>query len=305
MKQILFTLLILTTIGLMSCRKNRNDIDIKQYDQQQMDAYIAANGLTGMQRDTTGGDTSGIRYKIITPGKGAQVDYPDDISAVYTEKSFDGKYIAADTVLNHFDGVLGNISPNGLLLGIRNLLKYKGGKIRLLVPSHLAFGINGKGQGSSSNTSGRIAGNQCLDYTINLIDKQDVYDDMVIQNYISTNTLTGYTKTASGLYYSITTPGTGTGPITGNSTITCNYTGRLLNGTVFDSNTATGGATLDAINLIDGAFEGLKHATAGSVISMLIPSALGYGKVGASGTGATIPANACLRFEFTVLTVTN
>jgi len=305
MKQILFTLLILTTIGLMSCRKNRNDIDIKQYDQQQIDAYIAANGITGMQRDTTGGDTSGIRYKIITAGKGAQVDYPDEISFVYTFKSFDGKFIAGDTVINHFDGALGNVSPSGLLLGIRNLLKYKGGKIRMLIPSHLAFGVNGTGTGSSTNTSGRIAGNQCLDYTVNLIDKQDVYDDMVIKNYMTANTLTGYTEITSGkysgMYYKITTPGTGISPISLNSTITCTYTGLLFNGTTFSSVTTEGGTSFNLPDLTDGVQGGLQLVTAGASISLLIPSRYEYGTAGSSG----IPSNACLRFDFNILTVTN
>jgi len=48
--------------------------------------------------------------------------------------SFDGKYVVEDTVLNHYFGYLGHVSPNGLMLGMRNLLKNKGGKIRLLIP---------------------------------------------------------------------------------------------------------------------------------------------------------------------------
>jgi len=41
---------------------------------------------------------------------------------------------------------------------MRNLLKNKGGKIRLLIPSHLAYGTTGVGSGSSTVTNNRIAG---------------------------------------------------------------------------------------------------------------------------------------------------
>src|SRR5580692_5342487 len=113
MKRIFFTLLILSALALSSCRKNGGDLNIKQYDQQQITNYIAANGLTGMIRDTSGGDTTGIYYKIINPGNTAKpLDYPDSISFVYTLRSFDNKFIAPDTSINHYAGYVGHITPN-------------------------------------------------------------------------------------------------------------------------------------------------------------------------------------------------
>ncbi len=73
-----------------------------------------------MVRDTSGGDTTGIYYQVITPGKGARVNYTDNVSFVYTIYSFDGKYVSADTITNHYDEYLGHVSPNGLMLGICN-----------------------------------------------------------------------------------------------------------------------------------------------------------------------------------------
>ena len=98
MKQILFTFLMLFVIGMLSCRRNQVDPDIKEYDKQQILSYISANGITGMVRDTSGGDTTGIYYKIIDQGTGPALNYPDAISYVYTLKTFDNKYITADTV---------------------------------------------------------------------------------------------------------------------------------------------------------------------------------------------------------------
>jgi FKBP-type peptidyl-prolyl cis-trans isomerase FkpA len=306
MKSILFTLVLLLAIGLTACRKDKNYPDIKTYDQQQIASYIAANGITGMVKDTSGQDTTGIWYKIITPGTGAAVDYPDEISYVYTIKSFDGLYSSQDTIVNHFDGLLGHTAPNGLILAIRNILKYKGGQMRVLIPSHLAYGVNGAGSGSKTITNGRIAGNQCLDYTINIINNQDKYDDAVIQNYLAANSLTGYTRTADSVWYKIITPGTGTSPIGINSTITMYYTGQLLNHTFFDnSHVSTAYTFTDITSLTSGFREGLQMVTQGGVISIIAPSHLEYGPGGAGGVNVPVPADAPLRFEVTVTAVTN
>src|SRR6201986_612872 len=138
MKLTLFTLFIICTIGFVSCRRDHNEPDIKQYDEQQIQSYISSQGLTGMTKDTSGKDTTGIWYKILTPGTGQLLDYPDSLSYVYTVKTFDNKYLALDTVLNHFDGLLGHTAPNGLMLSLHNILKRKGSKMRVLIPSHLA-----------------------------------------------------------------------------------------------------------------------------------------------------------------------
>src|SRR5258708_13565134 len=166
MKLTVFTLLLLSAIGFVSCRKTSNDPNIKQYDNQQILSYIAANGITGVQ-SVSSTDTTGIYYKIIAKGDttAQPVDYPDDIAFVYTLRSFDGKFIAADTVLDHFDGFLGHAAPNGLMFAIHNILKYKGAKARFLIPSHIAYGVDGINSGGSTTlTTNRIASKQYLDY---------------------------------------------------------------------------------------------------------------------------------------------
>lgn len=320
MKQkILYTLLLFCVAGLYACKKNKQDIDIKQYDDQQIQNYISAHGLTAMQRDMTSGDTTGIYYQILSPGDHTKpVSYPDSVSLVFTVSSFDGKFVTTDTIVNHVTNFLGHITQNqipyGVELAIVNLLKYKGGRMRLLLPSHLAYGSAGFGTGSSSGNN-RIAGNQCLDYYINLIDNQRTYDDQVIKSYISANNLSGFIPAAVGtdtldnnnkpqnyIYYKITQPGVGA-PITSTSSVSIQYTVYLLNGMITsDQYNAVDGSGV-TVNIGDstlpGLAAGLMHTLPGSKISILVPSKLAYGS-GAFSDG-TIPVNSCLRYDINVI----
>jgi len=322
---------------MASCRKDKLQLTIKQYDQQQIQNYIAAHGLTSMQRDTTGGDTTGMYYQILNPGtqsiNGVPVtplDYPDEIAFVYTERTFDGTYILPDTIANHYYDYVGHIYadhyPLGLQTAIHNLLKYPDASIRVLIPSHLAYGRNGSGSGSSQVANNRIAGNECLDVYVHAVNNFQVYDDMVIQNYLKANSLTGYTavKTAAPVpqnplvywvgknstpqipdsvfyYYKILTPATASDPITANSTATVTYSLSLFNGTVADNYNIAGGEGLAVSTLVPGVTQSLQNfAMAGTKISIILPSTLGYGLPAQSVT----PAFSCLRFTFVVISVT-
>ncbi|MEO6850882.1 MAG: FKBP-type peptidyl-prolyl cis-trans isomerase, partial [Mucilaginibacter sp.] len=237
--------------------------------------------------------------QIITPGTGARLNYSDNVSFVFSIASFDGKYVAADTVINHYYQYLGHASPLGLTLGIHNDAKFKGAKVRFLIPSHLAYGISGVGTGSKTVTNGRIAGNQCLDYTVNLVDNQVAYDQQVIKSYMAATGLTGYTETASGLWYKILTQGTGVDPITYNSTVLLTYTGYLMNNVAFSSYTPTGGLAFAIPDVVPGFQEGLKLVTTGAVVSYIMPSALGYSTTGTTG----VPSNSCIRYDCTIVSV--
>jgi len=279
-----------------------------------------------MKRDLVGGDTTGIYYQVINPGdsvddngqKIAPLDYPDKVSMVYTIRTFDGKYIQTDTISNHFDDFLGHMAapdklPLGLELSIIHNLRYRGGSMRLLIPSHLAYGRDGYGSGSILNPNSRISGNACLDYYVHIIgtnkkDNQAAYDDMVINNYMQANSLTGYTKVQSTTlpgnyyYYKILTPATSnTDPINDNTTITYTATGQLFNGTIIDDENTNPGPSQPVFGFVPGIKEALENfAFTGTKISVLIPSALGYGET----ANGTIPLNSCLRFTFQINSIT-
>jgi FKBP-type peptidyl-prolyl cis-trans isomerase len=118
--------------------------------------------------------------------------------------------------------------------------------------------------------------------------KQAATDDAAIQAYITANNITGATKDASGLYYKVITPGTGAYP-TVNSLVSMNYSGKLLNETVFDSGTLTNSPLS---SLIQGWKIGIPHINTGGRILLLVPSALGYGNT----SNSSIPANSVLIF---------
>lgn len=318
MRQRIFTLFLIATVALVSCRKDHIDVDIKTYDQQQIENYISAHGLTGMKRDMTDGDTTGIYYQLLQAPAATEttpIDYADQISFVFTLQSVDGKYISSDTIQNHTEEYLGHLNqtsplpmPKGVMLAIHNLLKYKGASARFLIPSHLGYGAGGlKTAGSSTVSNTSIAGNQCLDFYVHVIDNYTTYDEQVIHNRVSD--LSNYTRVESDAlpgnfyYYKILTPGTGTDHITATGSITATYTGSLLNGSVFDGSNNGDNVATQALSsfAVSGLQEALiKFAVAGTKISVIIPSKLGY----ADATAGTIPTNSVLRFTYQVITVT-
>ena len=309
MKQTIFTLLFLSVTGLISCRKTTIQPTIKQYDQTQIQNYMAAHGISSTQmiRDTVGGDTTGLYYQILQPPTSTTpLQYWDKVSFVFTIRTFDGTYVQSDTIANHYDDFVGHIVtgklPFGLQLAIHNNLKYPGGSMRLLIPSHLAYGVNGYGSGSTQVANSRIPGNASLDYYVHVIDNQPAYDDLVIKNYMLANSLSGYSKTADGLYYKILTPATGTAVINDNTTVTYTDTGQLFNGTLFDyASNGTNTGVHDVIDFVPGVREGLEnYAKTGTKISLLLPSALGYGGI----PNGAIPPNSCLRFTFQIVSIT-
>lgn len=120
---------------------------------------------------------------------------------------------------------------------------------------------------------------------------QKEIDDALIVTYIADNNIDA-TKTDSGLYYQILDEGDGDSPdITKNVEVT--YTGRLLDGTVFDSNEGSDPIFFPLAGLILGWQEGLQLMHEGGEAILFVPSHLGYGDQALSG----IPANSVLVFD--------
>ncbi len=109
-----------------------------------------------------------------------------------------------------------------------------------------------------------------------------------------------YAVSESGLRYIITKEGTGKAPIA-TDIVTVHYTGRLTDGTVFDSSVSRGEPAAFPLNrVIPGWTEGLQLMKEGGEAIFYIPSALGYGPAGAP---PVIPPNADLIFEVSLIKI--
>ncbi|MEO6524841.1 MAG: FKBP-type peptidyl-prolyl cis-trans isomerase [Mucilaginibacter sp.] len=340
MKRILYTLMVLCAFGLLSCRKSGTDISLKQFDDNQIQNYIKSNNLTEMKPYTGNGDTTGIYYQVIIPGKGDSILNTTQTAYLYTAKSFDGQFNSSDTILNHVYSYAPYIGPTGLQTAIKNIAKTRGTKIRVLVPSRMAYGINGttvtRYTSNTTTSTTTIPGNQGIDYTITIMDekgtmvvtnpltnqpetvlKQAVYDEISIKKYLAAQGFSGYTRIDTGkykgLYYKITKAGTGTDKIGIGSVVGVQYTGFLFNTAIFDQQIIEGNYAASSLILykdevVDAMLGALPKATAGADISIITPSALAYGVAGATNSasgGFGIPAFSCLRFDMSIITVAN
>ena len=128
-------------------------------------------------------------------------------------------------------------------------------------------------------------------------DKTVASEESLILSYASTNNITA-TKHSSGLYYQVITPGSGATP-NGGSLIFVRYTGKLLNGTVFDSQTNASATGWRLSGLVEGWQLGLPLIQKGGSIKLIVPSSLAYG---CDGRGP-IPPDAILYFEIDLVDV--
>lgn len=110
----------------------------------------------------------------------------------------------------------------------------------------------------------------------------------------------GVTTTESGLQYKVLTAADGVKP-GAEDKVEVHYTGRLLDGTVFDSSVSRGvTASFDVSGVIAGWTEALQLMPEGSKWEVYIPSDLAYGP---GGTGGDIGPNAALIFEVELIKV--
>lgn len=260
----LFSVLIVFS----SCKKEYETIE--ELDNKNIQAYKAANSTLAFK------DTAGYSYGIINQGSGAFAKNSDSVYYSYTFKSTSGKIynqtsdlMIPGTFLGYTDQfAIGNTAYN--FKPVREVLSKlkKGGKATLLLPSRMAFGKNGISNfGIGSNET------IVVDLGLYTYEKRHEVDAYEIPTFISRNNLT-FNTDVSGIRYNVSTPGTGTDIIGEFSSLVVNYTGRYLDGTVFDSGT---GVTFRLDQLIKGWQVILPgRITAGGKIRIIIPSHLAY-----------------------------
>jgi FKBP-type peptidyl-prolyl cis-trans isomerase FklB len=110
---------------------------------------------------------------------------------------------------------------------------------------------------------------------------------------------TGVITTASGLQYEVVKMGTGAKPAETN-TVKVNYTGKFINGNIFDTSVGKTPAVFQVNQVIKGWTEGLQLMSVGSKFKLYIPENLAYGGTGA---GDVIKPYSVLIFDVELLEI--
>lgn len=123
-----------------------------QSEEPQILAYASTNGITAVKH------SSGMYYQIIKPGSGTTVTNQSNITVGYVGKLLNNSvFDQSSGYTNQLGGLI-----EGWQIGIP-LIK-KGGEIKLIIPSSLAYGCTGAGVSVPSNS--------VLYFDITLIDVQ-------------------------------------------------------------------------------------------------------------------------------------
>ncbi|MEO8710913.1 MAG: FKBP-type peptidyl-prolyl cis-trans isomerase [Parafilimonas sp.] len=155
MKKIAILLFIAFTC--ITCNK-KNDAGcvpvLPDSEAASMAAFCSAHGITCTV------DTNGIYYQVIDPGSGVTPDINSVITVTYTTTTLD------DQVIEDKTGTPVTLPLNQFIEGWRIAIPYiqKGGRIKMVIPSSLAYGCTG--------ISGVIAPNAPLYFDVVLVDVQ-------------------------------------------------------------------------------------------------------------------------------------
>lgn len=317
MKKLNLLWLVLPILILSACDTNQYKdqmheapTDQAEIDQNAIINYLIENNVDAKRTE------SGIYYTITKEGDGANPTAEDVVNVHYKgmlldTTVFDSSYDRGEPI----QFPLNEVIP-GWTEGI-TLLK-EGGAGTLYIPSGLAYGANPR-------PGGKIKPNDPLIFEVELLDiltreeyaasQEKVFreriaqfiapgkakvgekDDATLQAYIKKNKLDAQ-KTEDGIYYVVEEAGSEEKPnIT--SRVTVHYTGKLLDGTKFDSSIDRGQpATFSLQGVVPGWSFGIPMFGKGGKGKLLIPSYLGYGE---RGSGEKIPPNSPLVFDIEII----
>jgi FKBP-type peptidyl-prolyl cis-trans isomerase len=283
-------------VSLSSCLSKvvlEDDI-ILQQNETQIQQYISAKKLTTQKA------INGVYYVIIKSNpSGRLMVLGDTVRLHYVISRLDGTKIDSSSVLKNQPFTFYNNLKNGNGGNTNIFLKMlpfmrEGEQATFILPSTLA---------GDSQAFPNLPANspvRCDISFMKIYSEEVTIDDYVAKNKIQltskdslVSTLTGYTS-----YLRYIKVREGSADVITGKVAKLKYTGRLLNGFVFDSNisrTDSLNYTIGGTNsLVQGFAAGVAKMKLGEKATFIIPSGLGYGR---TGSGNKIPGESTLIFD--------
>ncbi|WP_234736915.1 FKBP-type peptidyl-prolyl cis-trans isomerase [Tellurirhabdus bombi] len=266
-------------------RENRADIE----------AYINDQKLQTQQT------ASGLYYTITQANANGQVPkVGDQVQFLYVKSRLDGVVVDSSvtttpgTIISndyfyYRTGGANQPYPIGLYEGL--LMLKEGERATLLMP----FNLQNQNQGNLLLPAFSPAR-----YDVRVINVRT--EDEQINDYVTAQKLTNVEKTSTGLRVAMTKTYPDSAQVKTGQTVYVKYTGRLLNGTQFDSNTAgTYSFKVGEGQVIKAWEEAIVKMKEGEKAIWVLPSAIGYGEVGSSNGPVPIPTYSPLAFDVEVV----
>jgi len=305
------------TMEQMQKAAEEKALKLKNEEGGKLQQYITSKGITASPSET------GIYILTESEGNGKLIQKGDMVKMNFTVSTIDENKIFSTLDRNQpitfeygqpFD-------TKGLDEAIGKMKK--GSKAKVIVPSEMAFGERGRRDMGGNEI---VAPYSTILYDVEIVDIQtkaqyekeqaakeakskaeakaaEAKEPAVIQQYLKEKNISAK-PTASGLYYIEKVKGKGAKAVAGKK-VSVHYTGKLVDGTVFDSSLERKPSkpfefTLGAGQVIAGWDEAIAMMNEGGKATLVIPSKLGYGS---NGNGDVIKPYSPLVFEVELVTV--
>ncbi|MDI9864802.1 FKBP-type peptidyl-prolyl cis-trans isomerase [Flectobacillus sp. DC10W] len=278
----LFAIVVL----LSSCLSTivlENDEIVKQ-NETKIQTYLSSQSLSFTKA------TNGIYYTAVGDTSGRVMTAGDTVRVQYTISRLDGVKIDSSVTGKPFQFIYGNSTS----IFVKTLpLLHESQQGSFIIPSTQALG---------SQTFPNLPANSPIRLDVKWF--KTYSEAAYIDNYILANKITVTAKYTNGLRYIRTQDGTGDYMASG-KIAKVKYTGKLLNGFIFDSNVAktdTFKITIGGSSAITGFQRGVELMKVGEKATLIFPSSIGYGT---TGSLPKIPGESPLIFDVQVIAVSD
>ena len=276
---------------IFGCADDSDDLaspDVALFEEQQqvIEQYLDERDITTQQNE------AGVRYRVLTENPNGESPEPGNIVNLYYRiEQLEGGIVAVREDSSSQEPVaytFGFSSNNPLIyhlifpIGLDNMVNTmrEGEEYEFFLPSAYAYLDYELGDTLAPNAIIRARIHLTEVLTTN---EQRHVEDAKIKAYLAAQGLHDADSLASGVYYQRTEEGSGDAVSEG-SQVQVRYTGQLLDGTIFDSNTAadrelyefTVGAS--ERQPIEGFLLGIRQMRSGEKGTVVMPSHAAYGQ---------------------------